>query len=109
MQPIARTPYRIALLLAAGLLPSQLRADSIVAHPDDAEFQTNANAVVASGPVAQSGRGVFIGRQYYADNIGHLVVPFQLPDLGEGVFSNVSLSFYTNESADDPAQGTHQR
>jgi len=36
MQPIARTPYRIALLLAAGLLPSQLRADSIVAHPDDA-------------------------------------------------------------------------
>jgi len=58
--------------------------------------------VVASGPVAQSGRGVFIGRQYYADNIGHLVVPFQLPDLGEGVFSNVSLSFYTNESADEP-------
>lgn len=107
MQPIAKNPFRIALLCAAGLLPSQLRAESIVAHPDDAEFQTNASAQVTSGPVAQSGRGVFIGRQYYADNIGHLVVPFQLPDLGEGVFSNVSLSFYTNESSDEPRPKTN--
>jgi hypothetical protein len=107
MQPIAKNPFRIALLLAAGLMPSHLGADTIIAHPDDAEFQTNSSGAVSSGPVAQSGTGVFIGRSYYADTIGHLVVPFQLPDLGEGTFSNVSLSFYTNESADEPRPKTN--
>jgi hypothetical protein len=83
-----------ALMLAAALLPSTGVADSIPAHPSDARFNTNsAGTAVASGPVSSTFGTVFIGRAYYSNELSHMVVPFQLPDLGDGTISDVSVTY----------------
>jgi hypothetical protein len=96
MKP-TRFPFihaRMATLIAAGLLPSHLHADTIRANPYDARFETGVGGTVISGPTAVGNTGLFIGRQYYGTGLVHMVVPFQLPDLGEGTFSDVTVSFY---------------
>lgn len=88
-----RSHLRTALLAAAGLLPSAIMGDTLPAHPSDARFNTNSGgAAVASGPASSSSGTVFIGRAYYSNELSHLVVPFQLPDLGDGTFSDVSVT-----------------
>ncbi|MBM3863729.1 MAG: discoidin domain-containing protein, partial [Verrucomicrobia bacterium] len=99
MKPPTSSRHRFAWLLAsAGLLPGALHADVIRAHPADAKFLTGSGGAVQSGPVQVTNNGIFVGREYYGDGIGHIVVPFQLPDLGEGTFSDVSASFHINDN-----------
>jgi len=94
MKPTHRHPFRLAALVAAGLLPGHLHADTIVANKADARFQTGVNGVMIGGASAATSGSIYIGREYYSEGLLHMVVPFQLPDLGEGTFSDVSVSFY---------------
>ena len=83
-----------ALMLAAAVLPSRLNGDTIFANADDARFRTNSGGTVVGEPEEVSNGGTYIGRKYYGNGENnHFVVPFELPDLGEGTFSDVSLSF----------------
>jgi hypothetical protein len=88
-----RHPFGSALLLAAGLMPATGRADTIIASAPDAEFETGGGGAVIAGPTRINDATVFVGRRYYETGMKHFVVPFQLPDLGEGSFSEVSVSF----------------
>jgi hypothetical protein len=100
-------PVKLALLAAAGLLPSSLMGGTIPAHPSDARFETNSSGSVVSSP--SSGSIVFVGRDYYANNLSHMVVPFQLPDLGDGTFSDVSVTFRTIGPTSDPEEAAVPR
>ncbi len=81
-------------MLAAAILPGKVQGDTIFANADDARFRTNSGGAVVGGPEEVSNGGTYIGRKYYGNGENnHLVVPFELPDLGEGTFSDVSLSF----------------
>jgi len=81
-------------MLAAAILPGKAHGDTIFANADDARFRTNSGGAVVGGPEEISNGGTYIGRKYYGNGENnHLVVPFELPDLGEGTFSDVSLSF----------------
>jgi hypothetical protein len=85
-----------ALMLAAAILPSKVHGDTIYANADDASFKTNSSGTVVGGPEEVSNNDIQIGRKYYGDTLQHFVVPFELPDLGEGTFSDVSVSFRPN-------------
>jgi hypothetical protein len=83
-----------AMMLAAALLPGTGVAETIPAHPSDARFNTNsAGTAVTSGPASSAFGNVFIGRAYYSNELSHMVVPFQLPDLGDGTISDVSVTY----------------
>jgi hypothetical protein len=83
-----------ALMLAAAVLPGRLNADTIQANADDARFRTNSSGTVVGGPEEVPNGGTYIGRKYYGNGENnHFVVPFALPDLGEGIFSEVAVSF----------------
>lgn len=67
---------------------------TLPAHPSDARFNTNSGGTaVASGPSSSAFGNIFIGRAYYSNELSHMVVPFQLPDLGDGTFSDVSVTY----------------
>ena len=100
-------PVKLAFLAAAGLLPSSLMGGTIPAHPSDARFETNSSGSVVSSP--SSGSIVFVGRDYYSNNLSHMVVPFQLPDLGDGTFSDVSVTFRTIGPSSDPDEAAVPR
>ena len=91
-----------AMLLAMAGLPLAASGATLLAHTDDAEFNSNSSGYVNGGPGFEGGGATFIGRQYYAENVNHYVVPFQLPNLGAGTFSDVSVSM----SAATPDQNT---
>lgn len=94
-QALSHVP-RFAALLTAGCLPGVLSADEIPAHPGDAMFRTGmGGALQGSTPDGATNGIAFVGRGYYNNHLDHYVVPFQLPDLGEGSFSNVGVRFRT--------------
>ncbi|MBM3862553.1 MAG: hypothetical protein FJ385_01180 [Verrucomicrobia bacterium] len=96
MKKNRRHVRRLALMSAVSVVPAAVHADDIIdrieADLNDARFETGTSAQIVSGPTANGG-GVFIGRQYYGNGLGHYVVPFALPDYGPGTFSQVSVSF----------------
>lgn len=97
---------RNALLAAAGFLPATMMGNTVPAHPSDARFNTNAaGSAVASGPSNSASGTIFIGRDYYSNELSHMVVPFQLPDLGDGSFADVSVTFKVadGEAGETPA------
>jgi hypothetical protein len=97
MKPRATSRLSRIILLLAGIIPGMAAADIIYGHSDDAEFNTNSSGAMAGGPNAVSGSDLYVGRQYYANVANHYVVPFQLPDLGPGTFSDVSVTFNTTD------------
>lgn len=81
-------------MLASAVLPGRLCGDTIQANADDARFRTNSSGAVVGSPEEVPNGGTYIGRKYYGNGENnHFVVPFELPDLGEGTFSEVSVSF----------------
>jgi hypothetical protein len=103
MKPIHHSP-RVTVWFALGLLPGSLQAGSITAHPADARYTTNtAGSAVIAGPDALTQSQIFIGGEYYTRSLNHYVVPFQLPDLGAGAFSDVSVSFTTHGGSNPPS------
>jgi hypothetical protein len=97
MKPRATSRLSRIILLLAGIIPGMAAADIIYGHSNDAEFNTNSSGAMAGGPNAVSGSDLYVGRQYYANVANHYVVPFQLPDLGPGTFSDVSVTFNTTD------------
>ena len=82
-----------ALMFAAAVLPGRVSGDTLQANADDSRFRTNSSGVVVGGPEETPNTGTYIGRKYYGNGENnHYVVPFQLPDLGEGTFTDVSIS-----------------
>ena len=103
MKPIHSSPH-VAVWFALGLLPGSLQAGSITAHPADARYITDtAGSAVIAGPGALTQSQIFIGGEYYTRSLNHYVVPFQLPDLGSGAFSDVSVSFTTQGGSNPPS------
>ena len=91
-QPVFR-----GLLLGLLVLPGQSRAQTINASDAMANHATDASTAL-TGSAIPAGPELYVGRKsYYANpNSNHLlhdVVPFQLPDLGSGTFTDVRVAF----------------
>jgi hypothetical protein len=91
-------PFRAMLLgsvwLAGGASGT---AGTIQAEDAMANYATNASAALTGSAIA-AGPELYVGRKAYygnanSNNLLHDVVPFQLPDLGPGTFTDVSVSF----------------
>ena len=95
MKPRALSRFSQFILLLAGIIPSMTSAEVMIAHVNDAQFDTNNSGAIEGEPKAVSNSEVYVGRQYYASVANHYVVPFQLPELGPGTFSDVSVTFNT--------------
>ncbi|MBM3862424.1 MAG: hypothetical protein FJ385_00510 [Verrucomicrobia bacterium] len=105
------TPYRwivgrklqLVGLLAAGLFPGALHAGTITAHPSDAQHATNAAGTSAGAAGGVTNPIVFVGTNSYTGGynttMSHHVLPFQLPDLGSGSFSDVSVAFIVDQNS----------
>jgi hypothetical protein len=97
MKPRFTTKLNRLFLVLAGFFPAAAGADTIPAHTADARFDTNNTGALTGGPSESSNSDLYVGRQYYSSVANHMVVPFQLPDLGPGTFSGVSVTFRTND------------
>jgi hypothetical protein len=98
MNFIRRTsPLRAMLLGSAWLAGGAVgTAESIQADDAMANYATNASADL-TGSVIAAGPELFVGRKAYygnanSNNLLHDVVPFQLPNLGPGTFTEVSVA-----------------
>lgn len=98
MKPRFFSRLNKVLLLLAGIWPGMAGADQMNGHTADAEFDTNSSGIVTAGPKAVAGTDLYIGRQYYSSSANHYVVPFQLPNLGPGTFSGVSVTLHTADN-----------
>ena len=94
-----RQPCPIFRGLCLGWLAcaGQIGAQTIPADDAMANYATNASAAL-TGAAIPAGPELFVGRKaYYANpNSNHLlhdVVPFQLPNLGPGTFTDVRVAF----------------
>lgn len=94
-----RPPCPIFRGLCLGWLAcaSQIGAQTIPAADAMANYATNASAAL-TGAAIPAGPELFVGRKAYYGNpnsnhLLHDVVPFQLPDLGPGTFTDVRVAF----------------
>jgi hypothetical protein len=76
---------------------SQASGQTILADDAMANYATNANASL-TGSAIPAGPELYVGRKAYYSNpnsnhLLHLVVPFQLPELGPGTFTEVRVAF----------------
>ncbi len=77
----------------AGVVVQQLPRGEITASYDDAEYLTyiNDGSLVSDFPGGEFFAVLDVGRLPYDDVLRHIVIPFQLPDLGPGGFSTAEL------------------
>ena len=82
-------------VLALGWGAANVAADTLEAHPDDAGYQTTAAAnLLSTTPDGVDAKELYAGRKYYGNTLHHHVVPFELPDLGPGTFTDVQAVFH---------------
>ena len=67
---------------------------SITASLTDAEFHTAPDGSVLAGQLLSGFDILDVGRQSFGDEIRHVVIPFQLPSLGEGGFLRAEFEVY---------------
>ena len=94
---IVSQPVFRRLLFGLLTLPGQASEQTIPADDAMANYATN-SSIALTGSAIPAGPELYVGRKsYYANpNSNHLlhdVVPFQLPDLGSGTFTDVRVAF----------------
>lgn len=94
MKPRFFHPVGAALLIMAGFYPQAAKAATAMVDVADGEIVTDpAGVPLGTGAV---GNPLNLPGAYYAGSPLHYIAPFQLPDLGPGVFSAVSFTVTSN-------------
>jgi hypothetical protein len=84
--------------LLGGAAVAQAQTGTIIAGQSDARYQTDGQTQIIGSAITDS-RTFYVGSGYYAGtNLSHYVAPFQLPDLGEGVFTEVRFFIQANDA-----------
>jgi hypothetical protein len=99
------TPFRqgtaISLFLGSllgGAAIAQGQTGTIIAGQTDARYQTDGQTQITGSAITNE-RTFYVGSGYYAGtNLSHYVAPFQLPNLGEGVFTEVRFFIQANDA-----------
>ncbi|MDB6069586.1 MAG: hypothetical protein JWL81_757, partial [Verrucomicrobiales bacterium] len=94
MKPRFLHPVGAALLILAGFLPHSAKAAIAFVDVADGEIVTDpAGVPFGTGAV---GNQLNLPGAYYSGSPLHYIAPFQLPNLGPGVFSDVSFTVTSN-------------
>ena len=100
--PPASTGYSLLASNSSGTVVSAtsvtvnpLPRGQIVASQADAEFRTAFDGSLLEGPADATASILDVGRQTDEDRLRHLVIPFQLPNLGSGGFRRAELTVFT--------------
>ena len=80
---------------ATSITVNPLPRGQITAAAADAEFRTAFDGSLLEGPVDSTYSILDVGRQTEEDRLRHLVIPFQLPNLGSGGFRRAQLTVFT--------------
>ena len=80
---------------ATAITVNPLPRGQILASSADAEFHTAFVGSLLAGPVDTTYSVLDVGRQTDEDRLRHLVIPFQLPNLGSGGFRRAELTVFT--------------
>jgi hypothetical protein len=80
---------------ATAITVDPLPRGQIQASSADAEFRTAFDGTLLEGPVDPTSSILDVGRQTDEDRLRHLVIPFQLPNLGSGGFRRAELTVFT--------------